>query len=112
MRSSFANMALDQAQEKKPRIEMNPADAAPRGIRAGDLVTVFNDRGSCQLLAVITDDTPPGVVISRKGRWPKLSPEGRAVNQLTSTRLSDMGGGATYHGTLVQVTSLQGSDTE
>jgi biotin/methionine sulfoxide reductase len=50
-------------------IEMNPADAAARGLRDGDIVRVFNDRGSCLCGVVITPDVMQGVVIVSTGSW-------------------------------------------
>ena len=48
---------------------MNPADAEPRGLKDGDVVRVFNDRG--QLLAglKITDEIMPGVIRINEGGW-------------------------------------------
>jgi anaerobic selenocysteine-containing dehydrogenase len=45
---------------------------------------------------------PVGVVASRLS-WNKLSPGGNNVNLLTSQRLTDIGGGATFYSTLVDV---------
>lgn len=50
-------------------IYMNPADATARGIRAGDVVEVFNDRGRCLAGAVLTDKMMPGVVRISTGAW-------------------------------------------
>ncbi len=50
-------------------IEMNPADAAARGLRDGDIVRVFNDRGSCLCGVVVTPDVMQGVVIVSTGSW-------------------------------------------
>jgi hypothetical protein len=36
-------------------------------------------------------------------QWNKCSPEGGGVNQLTSQRLTDFGGGPTFYSTLVEV---------
>ncbi|MDK3017325.1 molybdopterin-dependent oxidoreductase [Pseudodonghicola flavimaris] len=47
----------------------NPADAAARGIAAGALVRLFNDRGACLAGAVISDDVAPGVVQLATGAW-------------------------------------------
>ncbi len=43
-----------------------------------------------------------GVVGARLG-WAKLSDAGLNINVLTSDRLTDLGGGATFYSTLVEV---------
>jgi biotin/methionine sulfoxide reductase len=50
-------------------ILIHPADAAPRGIAAGDVVRVHNARGACLAGAVITDAVRPGVVQLSCGAW-------------------------------------------
>jgi biotin/methionine sulfoxide reductase len=50
-------------------ITINPADAAARGIAAGDVVRVFNDRGACLAGAVVSDVVRPGVVRLSTGSW-------------------------------------------
>jgi anaerobic selenocysteine-containing dehydrogenase len=45
---------------------------------------------------------PAGVVASRLN-WAKLTPGGRNINVLTSDRLTDFGGGATFYSVLVDV---------
>ncbi|CAH2601362.1 trimethylamine N-oxide reductase 1 [Rhodovastum atsumiense] len=48
---------------------INPADAASRGIKDGDTVRVFNDRGQCLAGAVVTEDIRPGVLRLQEGAW-------------------------------------------
>jgi len=50
-------------------VHMNPADAAARGIPAGSVVRVFNDRGSCYCGAVLDAAIRPGVVCISTGAW-------------------------------------------
>jgi biotin/methionine sulfoxide reductase len=50
-------------------IYLNPEDARKRGITAGDLVRVFNDRGDCVCGAIITATIRPGVVLIPTGAW-------------------------------------------
>src|SRR5207245_975981 len=50
-------------------IRLHPADAARRGIRSGDVVRVFNDRGSCLAGAVVSDAVRPRVVQLSTGAW-------------------------------------------
>jgi len=88
---------------QKPWLEIGPLDAESRGLADGDSARVWNDRGECQLIVKIVPDMQPGLVVTEKVRWPKLSPDGRNVNFTTSQRLSDMGGGATFHENRVQV---------
>ena len=50
-------------------VRMHPDDAAARGIAAGDVVRLFNDRGSCLAGAVLTTDVRRGVVQLSTGAW-------------------------------------------
>jgi anaerobic selenocysteine-containing dehydrogenase len=86
--------------EGTPFVEIHPVDAAARGIRSGDRVVIENDRGECSLRAVVTDAVRPGVLVSPKGRWSRLS-GGRNVNWTTSDALGDMAGQSTFHGNRV-----------
>jgi biotin/methionine sulfoxide reductase len=63
--------ALSQASKVQGRepIRIHPADAEHRGIRSGDVVRVFNDRGSCLAGAVVTDAVRPRVVQLATGAW-------------------------------------------
>jgi anaerobic selenocysteine-containing dehydrogenase len=85
-----------------PSVEIHPDDAAVRAIATGDMVIVENGRGGCRLRAVVTDAVRPGVVISPKGRWSKLS-GGRNVNWTTSDALGDMAGQSTFHSNRVWI---------
>ena len=40
-------------------VRMHPSDASARGIEDGDVVRLFNDRGSCLAGAVLTTDVRP-----------------------------------------------------
>ena len=50
-------------------VTLHPGDAAARGIAAGDLVRVFNDRGACLAAARLSDRIRPGVVRLSTGAW-------------------------------------------
>lgn len=101
--SSMANVPSLLKREGAPFIEINPDDAAARGVESGAAVEVSNARGSCRLRAVVTESAPRGVIIAPKGRWGGLSPDGRNINWTTSDALSDLAGGATFHDNLVTV---------
>jgi anaerobic selenocysteine-containing dehydrogenase len=103
LNSSFANLPKQLRQELHPFVEIHPEDARARGIESGDAVRAFNERGSCQLTAVVTTRARQGVVVSPSVWWNKLSPGKANINQLTSQRLTDMGGGATFYDALVEI---------
>lgn len=48
---------------------INPDDAHARGIRDGDVVRLFNDRGQCLAGARLSADVRPGVVVLATGAW-------------------------------------------
>ena len=63
--------AVSQATKVQGRepIRIHPVDAAARAIASGDVVRVFNDRGSCLAGAVVTDVVRPRVVQLSTGAW-------------------------------------------
>jgi anaerobic selenocysteine-containing dehydrogenase len=100
--SSLASQAGLLHSAGTPFVEIHPSDAAARGIQASDMVIVENGRGWCRLRAVVSDAVRPGVVVSPKGRWAKLS-GGRNVNWTTSDALADLAGQSTFHSNRVWV---------
>jgi anaerobic selenocysteine-containing dehydrogenase len=103
LNSSFVNVESLRATEGRPHIDIHPADAAPRGIGEGDLVRVYNDRGSMTVRARVTDRAREGVVVGLSIWWRKLSPDGCNANQVTSQALTDLGGSATFYDCLVEI---------
>ena len=51
----------------EPTVKINPADAADLGVAEGDMVRVFNDRGSVVMRAALTAGNPRGTVSATKG---------------------------------------------
>ena len=107
MNSTFANLAGHRKMEARTnqRLEIHPTDAAARSLADGDPVRIFNDRGTLQLTAMLNPSLPAGVVAARLD-WAKLHPGGGNVNALTSERLTDIGAGATFYSTLVEVAKV------
>ena len=63
---------------------------------------VWNDRGEIALTAMVDGTVPEGVVAARLD-WSRFNEDGVNVNTLTSERLTDIGGGATFYSVLVEV---------
>jgi anaerobic selenocysteine-containing dehydrogenase len=103
LNSTFVNVRSLRDAEGEPSLEIHPDDAVPRGIVEGDRVTVFNDRGSLELKARVTERARPGVVVALSVWWRKLTSDGRNANELTHQRLTDLGRAATFYDCLVQV---------
>src|SRR5262249_2021106 len=101
MNSTFGHR--DAVARQTATLFLSSIDAAARGIQNDDLVRVFNDRGSCTLTASVDGRVRAGVVSAPSVRWSKRSPGGRGINAVTSERLTDYGGGATFYSCLVEV---------
>ncbi len=103
LNSTFVNVESLRSTEGQPHLDMHPADAASRGIADGDLVRIFNDRGSMQAVARVTDRARAGLVVGLSIWWKKLSPDGCNANEVTSQALTDLGNSATFYDCLVEV---------
>jgi len=108
--STFAN--CDWNREAFPqRVFINPVDAQARGLRDGQEVRVFNDRGAVVLRCRITPRILPGVVNIPQGAWWQPDDEGNdtggAVNTLTSERWTPYAFGNAQHTIMAEVAPLE-----
>ena len=90
----------------EPTVEIHAADAAARGIANGMAVRVCNDRGAFTCADRICDRGRTGVVVAPSMWWQKRSADGENDNTVTSGALTDIGRGATYCDTAVEVVPL------
>jgi anaerobic dimethyl sulfoxide reductase subunit A len=88
-------------------LEMNPGDAAARGVSDGERVIVFNLQGETAVSLRLSQDISPGVVCLPEGVWVEPGPDGRdtagSANMLTSTKGTSPGTCCIMHGVGVQV---------
>ncbi|HEY0847766.1 MAG TPA: molybdopterin oxidoreductase family protein [Noviherbaspirillum sp.] len=103
LNSTFVNVESLRHTEGEPHLDIHPVDAAERGIEDGERVRIFNDRGSFVAKARVTDKARRGMVVGLSIWWKKLAGDGKNANEVTSQRLTDMGGGPTFYDVLVQV---------
>ena len=74
--SMFMNARWIQQYSPEPRLEINPQDAVKRQLKNGDLVEVFNARGSIQVKCKFMEGLRPGSVRMEEGWWTKHMPQG------------------------------------
>ena len=98
-------------------IRINTADAQARGIKDGDLVRAFNDRGSVILAARATERLPSGTVHSYEscadylpiGEPGKSADKAGCINILTSKRyVTPTSTGMAPNSCLIQVEKWEG----
>jgi anaerobic selenocysteine-containing dehydrogenase len=107
LNSSFVNVESLRAAEGEPWLDVHPTDALPRGIVDGHYVRVFNQRGSLELRARVTDRARAGVVVALSVWWKKLARDGKNANELTnSDTLTDLGRAPIFYDCLVEVAAL------
>lgn len=118
LHSQLNNSVLREYSEINAREPMliSPADAQKRGIKTGDVVRVFNDRGEILCGALVTPTAQDGVIIICEGAWydpqkwgkPSLCKHG-CVNVLTKDKgTSSLAQSNTAHTTLAQVELYKG----
>jgi anaerobic selenocysteine-containing dehydrogenase len=103
LNSTFVNVKSLRASEGEPHLDMHPDDCASRGIVHGEMVRIFNDRGSFVAKARVTAKARPGLVVGLSVWWKKLASDGKNANEVTSQRLTDMGRAPTFYDLLVEV---------
>lgn len=86
LHSQLNNTTLREkyAVNNREPIWINTSDAKVKGIKDGDLVRVFNDRGQILAGAVVTDDIRQGVVRVQEGAWYAPKEDGKIGSLCTN----------------------------
>ncbi|WP_446715503.1 molybdopterin-containing oxidoreductase family protein [Bacillus sp. OTU530] len=103
LNTSLANLPKLQKLEGRPVVYLNVEDAQSRGIQNGDIVKIWNDRGSCRLFASVGQAVLPGVAVTQGLWWEDEELGYISVNTLTPDALSDIANGATFFSGTVEV---------
>lgn len=86
----------------EPQLDINPKDAAARGIEDGDYVRVHNERGEMVVKAKLNDGMQPGLVNTDQGWWGSDYVRGHH-NDLTHTDVCEVTGNFAFYDTRVEV---------
>jgi anaerobic selenocysteine-containing dehydrogenase len=100
--TAFSGVAFLRQREGKPYCVLHPTDATARNLHDGEPVRLVNDRGTVGLTLRVRDEVQPGVVLV-PGQRPDNETVGGTVNMLCSDAFTDMGEGATYQSTWLDV---------
>jgi anaerobic dimethyl sulfoxide reductase subunit A len=105
--SIFDNM--NWMEEVEPHaVWINTLDAEERGVKDGELVKVFNDRGTIIIPVKVTPKIMPGVVSIPQGAWYSPDKEGidrrGCINTLTKYKPTPLAFGNPSHTALVEIT--------
>jgi len=106
LNSTFAHIEHLRKKAQTPYVKINPIDAAQYGIKDNDDVEVFNEQGSCILKAVVCEDVKEGVLVAKGLYWADDYINKQPINTLTSDKTSDIGGGAVFFSTGVELKKL------
>ncbi|MFN2353807.1 MAG: molybdopterin-dependent oxidoreductase [Desulfopila sp.] len=81
---------------------IHPSDAQQYTIAQDSIVTLYNDRGWCRRIARVTEATQEGLIVAEGIFW-RSEEHPAGINDLTSQKLTDMGGGGTFHESRVAI---------
>jgi anaerobic selenocysteine-containing dehydrogenase len=88
------------------RLDLNPADAAARGIADGAVVRIYNELGEVRVRARVTDEVRPGVASLPKGLWRSSTLNGWTSTVLVPDTLTAIGEGACFNDARIEVEPL------
>ncbi|BCF83117.1 biotin transporter BioY [Rhodococcus qingshengii] len=120
LHSQLDHGAASQASKIQGRepIRMHPDAAAARGVSAGDVVRVFNDRGACLAGVIVDSDLRSDVVQLSTGAWydplDPADPDSLCVHGNPNILTPDIGTSSLSHGctgqhVLVQIEKFDGA---
>ena len=102
--TAYAAVPFLRKREGEPCVILHPAEAARRGLAEGQAVRLHNANGAIGLKLRISDEVQEGVALVPGQRPDEEAVQG-TVNMLCDTRLTDIGEGATYQSTFLEVSA-------
>jgi anaerobic selenocysteine-containing dehydrogenase len=100
--TAFSGVRFLRRREGLPCCVLHPDDARARRLADGEKVRLFDERGGVGLVLRVGDEVRPGVVLVPGQRPDSETLEG-TINFLCSDRFTDLGDGATYQSTFLEV---------
>jgi anaerobic selenocysteine-containing dehydrogenase len=100
--TAYAGVPALRKRAGPPACVLHPDEASRRGLRDGDPVELHNDGGAVTLVLRVSDEVAPGVAFV-PGQRPSGEAIAGTINVLCSGRYSDLGEGATYQSTWLDV---------
>ena len=104
--TAYSGVDFLRRREGPPYCVLHPEEAMRRGVSDGAVVKLFNDRAAVALVLKVSDEVLPGVVLV-PGQRPDSETLGGTVNLLCSDRYTDLGDGATYQSTFLDIAPSQ-----
>ena len=98
--SQFGNLNIIKTVLDSPAATLAPSDAKVRKINNGDKIRIFSKLGQIVTTAAISNRIPSGIIVMPNGIW---LDEGGGSNMLIEARFTDIGFGAAFHDTRVEV---------
>ena len=100
--TAFSAVPFLREREGEPCCILHPDEARARGLADGQQVRLFNERGASGLVLRVSDEVQPGVALV-PGQRPDEEAVSGTINMLCSDRYTDIGEGATYQSTFLDV---------
>jgi anaerobic selenocysteine-containing dehydrogenase len=100
--TAYSGVDFLRRREGPPYCVLHPDEAARRGLADGAKVRLFNGRGAVGLVLRVGDEVLPGIVLV-PGQRPDDETIGGTINELCSDRYTDLGDGATYQSTFLDI---------
>jgi anaerobic selenocysteine-containing dehydrogenase len=100
--TAFSGVPFLRRREGAPYCILHPQEAGARQLVEGQTVRLSNQRGKIRLVLKISDEVQPGVVLV-PGQRPDIDDDAGTINMLCSDRFTDIGEGATYQSTWLEV---------
>jgi anaerobic selenocysteine-containing dehydrogenase len=105
--TAFEGVDFLKRREGPVKCILHPSDASARNLMHGDTVGLHNDRARVRMVLHVSDEVRPGVVLV-PGQRSDEDDESGTVNMLCSDRFTDIGEGATYQSTYLDVSRWTG----
>ena len=111
LHSQLESALADEEGARPETVVLHPVDAAQRGIKTGDLVRVFNQRGACRARAFVSTDICQGVAALPTGAWfsdpgTNIDTDGNPNVLTRDVGTSRLGQGCSAHTTLVELARI------